>query len=173
MSKASRQEDEASHGFSTPIAITHERSRVPIRPLRSMNLAPYIEKQTPLEINSTTIGAAQGNHEEDKTPQELPPNHAPLPEIASSDPPQSRHELPSSDPAVQEHGHPKALQPGRPEFMPYSASSIPQGPQPYGLAFRPQSPSRLSMVSSLGISPSVGRGVSSISFTNDVISADV
>ena len=145
---------------------------MPITPPRSLILAPYIEKGTPLGIESATGSAAQENHQEDKTPQELPPNHAPLPEIATSDPPQSRHELPSPDPAVQENIHPRALQPGGPEFRLYSASDLSQVPQPYG-AFRPHSPSRLSVVSSLGNSPLVGRGVSSVSVNNGEISADV
>ena len=145
---------------------------MPIRRPRSMILAPYIENRTPLEIHSPTNGAPQEDHEEDETPQELPPNHAPLPEIASSDPPQLWHKLPSSDSAVHEHVHPRALQPGRHSFRPYSASSMSQAPQPYGPAFRPHSPSRPSMVSSIESSPPLAYGLSPISFTNDNLNAD-
>lgn len=167
VAKSSRKENEASHRVSAIVA-NREESRVPI-------LAPYKENRKPLEIYSATSGAPQEDHEEDKTtPQELPPNHAPLPEIASSDPPQSCHELPSSDPGLQEHVHPRALQPGRPDFRPYSASSLSQVPhQPYGLSFRPHSPSRLSAVSSIGSPPPLTRGVFPVSVTNDGISADV
>lgn len=171
VSKASRQENEASHEFPT-IANPREEARVPIRAPRSTNFAPCIENKIPLESYSATSGA-QEDHEEDKAPQELPPNHPALPEIASSDLPQSCHELPSSDLANQEPVHPKALQPGRPGFRPYSASSLSQTPQPYGLAFRPHSPSRLSAVSSLASSPPLARGLSPVSVTNDDICANV
>lgn len=144
---------------------------MPINPSRSFILAPYVAKETPLKIDSATSGTAQENHEADPTP-ELPPNHAPLPEIASSDPPRSRHELPSPDPAVHQHVHPRALQPGRLEFRPDSASSLSPVPQPY-FAFRPHSPSRLSMVSSLCSPHLAGPGVSSVSVTNGEISADI
>lgn len=174
VSNASRQENEASHAFSITIANPREESRVPIRPPGSIILAPYIENRTPLDLYSATMGTPRKSHEEDKTPQELPPNHAPLPEIASSDAPESRHELPSPDPTVEEHVHPRALQPGRPDFRPYSPTNLSQAPQPYGLAFRPHSPSRLSMVSSLGGSPQLARDASPVTVAKDEdISANV
>ena len=173
VSKASRQENEASCEFSTTTANPREENEVPIRPPRSTILAPYIENRTPLEIYSATSSTPQEDNKEVKTLQELPPNHAPLPEIASSDPPRLCHELPSSDSAVHEHIHPRALQPGRPGFRPYSASSLSQAPLPYGLAFRPHSPSQLSVVSSVGSQPPLACGLSPISVTNDDISADV
>lgn len=167
VSNAPRQENEASYESSTTISNPREESRVPIGPPQSIILALHIENRTPLGIYSATTGAPQRDHEEDKKPQELPPNQAPLPEIASSDAPQSRHELPSPDPAVQEHSHPRALQPGRPDFRPYSPTNLSQAPQPYGLAFRPHSPSRLSMVSSVGGSPALAHDVSPISVAKD------
>lgn len=153
VSKASSQENEASHDFSTTVANLREESRVPIRLPQSATIAPYVNNRSPLEIYSTTSCTPQGDHEEDKTLQELPPNHAPLPEIASSDLPQACHELPSSDADGQGHVHPRALQPGRPGFRPHSPSNLSQYPQPYGFAFRPHSHSQLSMVSSLGDAP--------------------
>lgn len=135
-----------------------------------MTGAPSIEHETPRKFFSTTSSVPQEDCEEDRTLQELPPNHAPLPEIASSDPPQPCHELPSSKTTIQEHTHPNALQPDRPIVRPHSASSMFPTPQPYGLAFRPHSPSRLSEVSSLDSTPPVARGLSTFSATT---SADV
>lgn len=173
VSRASRQGSKASHEFSITTANPCEESALPIQAPLSFVVAPYVENERPLGICSATSGAPQEGFEEDKTPQELPPNHAPLPEIASSDPPQSYHELPSSDAAVQDHAHLRPLQPGRPSFRPYSASSLSQAPRPYGLAFKPHSASRLSTVSSLGNSPPSARGLSPVSVTTDEISANV
>ena len=131
-----------------------EESRLPTHSPQSMIYTPCIGDRTPLKIGSATNVVPQEYHEEDKTLQELPPNHAPLPEIASSDPPQPCHELPSSDRAIQTHARPKDLQPSRPGFRPYS-------------------PSRLSVVSSFHSSPPLARAVSPVSVTNDDISADV
>lgn len=128
---------------------------------------------TPQKIGSAISGIPQGDHKDDKTPQELPPNHAPIPEIASSDPPQPCYELPSSEPAIQEHAHPKALQPGGPGSRPVSASSLSRTPPPYGLAFRPHSPSRLSEVYSLDSTLPIARELSTVSVTDDGISAEV
>lgn len=144
-----------------------------IRPSHSIVYAPHVKDRTPLDFRSTKSGVPQEEPQEDKTPQELPPNQAPLPEIASSDPPKPCHELPSSDPATREQVHPEALQPGRSGPRPYSASSLFQAPQPYGLAFKPHSPSQLSEMSSLGSPPPLAHGLSPVSVTKDGVSADV
>ena len=133
---------------------------------------PRIKERPPLKACSATNGVPQ-DVREDGLPQEIPPNHAPLPEIASSDQPQPCYELLSSDPAIQDQVHPIVSQPGRPGVRPHSASNLTQSPQPYGLAFRPHSPSQLSVVSSLGNFPPLVRGLSPVSITNDDISADV
>ena len=142
---------------------------MPTQNSRTLNLMSYIEPTTPLGTCPATRSATQEDHEGDNTPHELPPNHAPLPEIASSDQPQSFYELPSSDPTII---HPGALQPGNPVFRPSSASSLSPNPQPYGLGFRPHSPSHLSVVSTLDGSPSFPHGLSPVSVTNDGTSAE-
>lgn len=173
VSNPSRQGNEASHDFSTAIVNPREESRGPIRFPRSINMAPCTENATPLEMYSATSGAPQEYHEEDKPPQELPANHVPLPEMASSDLQQSRRELPAVDAAQQEHVHPRALQPGRPGFRPYSPSSLSQSPQPYGLALNPHSRSRLSVVSSFGDMTPLARGLSPVSAANDDTTPEV
>ena len=169
-SEASRQENGASNETSATATTNHiKESRVPTQNSRTLNLMSYIEPTTPLRACPATRGATQGDHEGDNTPHELPPNHAPLPEIASSDQPQSFYELPSSDPTII---HPGALQPGKPVFRPSSASSLSPNPQPYGLGFRPHSPSHLSVVSSLDGSPSFPHGLPPVPVTNDGTSAE-
>ena len=76
-----RQNSEVSHELSITGANPHQESGVPLQPP-----GYFLDKETrtPLEINPIPNSIPPGNHEDDKTPQELPPNHAPLPEIASS-----------------------------------------------------------------------------------------
>ena len=170
-SEASRLENEASHELSTTATTNQfKESGVPTQDSRTLNLMSYIEPTIPLGTLSATRSATQENREGDNTPYELPLNHAPLPEIASSDQPQSFYELPSSDPTII---HPGALQPGKPVFRPSSASSLSPNPQARGLGFRPHSPSHLSMVSSLDGSLSFPHGFSPVSVTNDGTSAEV
>ena len=170
-SEASRQENEASHELSTTATTSHlKESRVPTQNSRTLKLMSYIEPTTPLGTLPATRSATQEGREADNTPHELPLNHAPLPEIASSDQPKSFYELPSSDPTII---HPGALQPGKPVFRLSSASSLSPNPQAYGLGFRPHSPSHLSMVSSLDGSPSLPHGLSPVSATNDGTNAEV
>ena len=156
-SEACRQDNEASHELSTTATTNHRKeSRVPTQ--NSLGTLP------------ATRSATQEGREAEKKPHELPLNHAPLPEIASSDQPKSFYELPSSDPTII---HPGALQPGKPVFRLSSASSLSPNPQAYGLGFRPHSPSHLSMVSSLDGSPSFPHGLSPVSVTNNGTSAEV
>ena len=170
-SEASRLENEASHELSTTVTTDHfKESGVPTQDTQRLNFMSYIEPRIPLGTRPATRSATQENREGDNTPHELPLNHAPLPEIASSDQPQSFYELPSSDPTII---HPGALQPAKPVFRPSSASSLSPNPQAYRLGFRPHSPSHLSMVSSLDGSPSCPYGFSPVSVTSDGTSAEV
>ena len=170
-SEASRHENKASYKLSTTATTNHfKESGVPTQDTRTLNLISYMEPTIPLGTRRATRSATQENREGDNTPHELPLNHAPLPEIASSDQPQLFYELSSSDPTII---HPGALQSGKPLFRPSSASSLSPNPQAYGLGFRPHSPSHLSMVSSLGGSPSLSHGFSPVSVTNDGTSAEV
>ena len=169
-SEASRRDHEASHELSTTATPNHlKECRVPTQNSRTLNLMSYIEPTIPLVTLPVIRSDTQEDREGDNRPHELPLNHAPLPEIASSDQPKSFHELPSSDPTII---HPGALQPGRPVCRLSSASSLSPNAQAYGLGFRPHSRSHLSMVSSLDGSPSFPHGLSPIS-TTDGTSAKV
>ena len=169
--EASRHENEASHELSTTTSTNHfKESGLPTQDSRTLNLMSHMDPKILLGTRPETRSATQENREGDNTPDELPLNHAPLPEIASSDQPQSFYELPSSDPTII---HPGALQPGKPVFRPSSASSLSAKPQAYGLGFRPHSPSHLSMVSSLDGSPSFSHRFSRVSVTNDSTSSEV
>ena len=122
-----KQKNEASHKCSKKFSSHAKDSRASTQPFGN---APSVEDRIAMKLSSGPKDTFHEDQDEGLSLQELPPNHTPLPEIASSDPPQPCYELPSSESPIREHSHSTALQPCRLDLRPYSASGVYRGPHP-------------------------------------------